>query len=87
MFFIVALLYLSTAVRKCVPTYCIIPLAELQSPAFPLSLLCAQAVEEDMTQRTRPMDRLVCGDVGFGKTEVALRAVYRSVRSNRQVCV
>jgi transcription-repair coupling factor (superfamily II helicase) len=32
------------------------------------------------------MDRLVCGDVGFGKTEVAVRAIYRAVRSGRQVC-
>jgi transcription-repair coupling factor (superfamily II helicase) len=31
------------------------------------------------------MDRLVCGDVGFGKTEVAVRAVYRTVCSGRQV--
>ena len=35
----------------------------------------------------RPMDRVVCGDVGFGKTEVALRAVFAAARSGRQVCV
>jgi transcription-repair coupling factor (superfamily II helicase) len=36
-------------------------------------------------QRTRPMDRLVCGDVGFGKTEVACRAAYRVLSAGRQV--
>ena len=38
----------------------------------------------DMEQ-SRPMDRLVCGDVGFGKTEVAIRAAFKSVMSGRQV--
>ena len=38
-----------------------------------------------MINNTRPMDRLVCGDVGFGKTEVAIRAIYRAVLSNKQV--
>ena len=38
-----------------------------------------------MINNTRPMDRLVCGDVGFGKTEVAMRAIYRAVLSNKQV--
>ena len=35
----------------------------------------------------RPMDRVICGDVGFGKTEVALRATFAAVRNGRQVCV
>ena len=35
----------------------------------------------------RPMDRLVCGDVGFGKTEVALRAAFVAVMSGKQVAV
>jgi transcription-repair coupling factor (superfamily II helicase) len=35
----------------------------------------------------RPMDRVVCGDVGFGKTEVALRAAFVAARAGRQVCV
>lgn len=35
----------------------------------------------------RPMDRVVCGDVGFGKTEVALRAVFAAARAGRQVCL
>ncbi|MFD2190314.1 transcription-repair coupling factor [Pistricoccus aurantiacus] len=45
-----------------------------------------QAVIDDMTA-PRPMDRVVCGDVGFGKTEVAMRAAFLAVNSNRQVVV
>lgn len=44
------------------------------------------AVLKDM-QSSRPMDRLVCGDVGFGKTEVAMRAAFMSVHNNKQVAV
>ncbi|GHE19848.1 transcription-repair coupling factor [Halomonas urumqiensis] len=44
------------------------------------------AVIEDMTAQ-RPMDRVVCGDVGFGKTEVAMRAAFLAVHSGRQVVV
>ena len=38
-------------------------------------------------ERTRPMDRLICGDVGFGKTEVAIRTAFKSVQGGRQVAV
>ncbi|MCL7930034.1 transcription-repair coupling factor [Halomonas llamarensis] len=44
------------------------------------------AVIEDMTS-PQPMDRVVCGDVGFGKTEVAMRAAFLAVQSGRQVVV
>ncbi|MDX1756627.1 MAG: transcription-repair coupling factor [Marinobacter sp.] len=45
-----------------------------------------EAVIEDMTNE-RPMDRLVCGDVGFGKTEVAMRAAFIATHSGKQVAV
>ncbi|HWA88195.1 MAG TPA: transcription-repair coupling factor [Opitutus sp.] len=38
-------------------------------------------------ERTRPMDRLICGDVGFGKTEVAIRAAFKAVEGGRQVAL
>ncbi len=38
-------------------------------------------------ERTRPMDRLICGDVGYGKTEVAMRAAFKAIDSGRQVAV
>jgi transcription-repair coupling factor (superfamily II helicase) len=45
-----------------------------------------KAVKEDMEQ-PYPMDRLVCGDVGFGKTEVAIRAAFKAVTDGKQVAV
>ncbi|MDJ0790097.1 MAG: transcription-repair coupling factor [Myxococcota bacterium] len=48
-----------------------------------------QAIEDVLAdlQRNRPMDRLVCGDVGYGKTEVAARAAYKAVMDGKQVAV
>lgn len=45
---------------------------------------CFDDVAYDMTRSRTPMDRLVCGDVGFGKTEIAMRAIFRAVQNNRQ---
>ncbi|HEX5579162.1 MAG TPA: transcription-repair coupling factor, partial [Candidatus Limnocylindria bacterium] len=45
-----------------------------------------EEVKGDMLRR-RPMDRLVCGDVGYGKTEVALRAAFKAVQDGKQVAV
>ena len=45
-----------------------------------------QEVKADM-ESDRPMDRLVCGDVGFGKTEVAIRAAFKAVDNSKQVAV
>jgi transcription-repair coupling factor (superfamily II helicase) len=52
----------------------------------PDQLAAIHAVIQDMVSG-RPMDRLVCGDVGFGKTEVALRAAFLAVADGRQVAV
>jgi transcription-repair coupling factor (superfamily II helicase) len=45
-----------------------------------------QDVKEDM-ERPIPMDRLICGDVGFGKTEVAIRAAFKAVQDSKQVAI
>ena len=47
-------------------------------------LKAIEQVKEDMVWRAKPMDRLVAGDVGFGKTEVAMRALFRSCLNKRQ---
>src|SRR6185436_11834618 len=43
-------------------------------------------VKRDM-EADRPMDRLICGDVGYGKTEVAVRAAFKAVQDGRQVAI
>ncbi len=49
-------------------------------------IAAADEIKEDM-MRAAPMDRLLCGDVGFGKTEVALRAAYKAVLAGKQVAI
>ncbi len=49
-------------------------------------LLSIEEVKRDM-ESDRPMDRLICGDVGFGKTEVAIRAAFKAVMSGKQVAI
>ncbi len=50
----------------------------------PDQLTAIQSIKDDM-HRSQPMDRLLCGDVGFGKTEVAMRAAFKAVESGYQV--
>ena len=82
------------ATRKSLPGIVYGPDSEWQAAfeaAFPFEetgdqLAAIEAVKKDM-QATCPMDRLLCGDVGFGKTEVAVRAAFKAVMDGKQVAV
>ncbi|MDE6450427.1 MAG: DEAD/DEAH box helicase, partial [Muribaculaceae bacterium] len=82
------------AARKDEQGYCFSPDSYLQhelEASFvyedtPDQLSATQAVKADM-ESPRPMDRLVCGDVGFGKTEVAIRAAFKAAVDSKQVAV
>ncbi|MDR1789696.1 MAG: transcription-repair coupling factor [Opitutaceae bacterium] len=82
------------AVREAAPGHAFAPDTDWQrgfEAAFPFTetpdqLAAIRATKADM-ERARPMDRLICGDVGFGKTEVALRAAFKAVQDGRQVVV
>jgi transcription-repair coupling factor (superfamily II helicase) len=52
----------------------------------PDQLKATQDVKQDM-ESSRPMDRLICGDVGFGKTEVGIRAIFKAVTSDKQAAL
>jgi transcription-repair coupling factor (superfamily II helicase) len=52
----------------------------------PDQLTTMEEIKQDM-QRTRPTDRLICGDVGYGKTELAIRAAFKAIDNGKQVAV
>ncbi len=80
------------AKRECTPGYRYSPDTELQSEfenTFVYSetddqIKAIEQVKGDM-EKPRPMDRLLCGDVGYGKTEVAMRAAFKAVMDSKQV--
>ncbi len=82
------------AARKSAPGFAFLPDDDWQrsfEEAFPFDetedqLTCAADIKKDMEQ-PHPMDRLLCGDVGFGKTEVAFRAVMKCVLSGKQAAI
>ena len=82
------------AAREVVQGHAFSPDAAWQSEleaSFPYvetedQLVAIESVKHDMEQ-PRPMDRLICGDVGYGKTEVALRAAFKAVMDGKQVAI
>ena len=82
------------AERQAAPGYAFSPDIDMQSDferRFPYDetddqLRCVDEIKSDM-QKSCPMDRLLCGDVGFGKTEVALRAVFKCICDGKQAAI
>jgi transcription-repair coupling factor (superfamily II helicase) len=82
------------AKRETLPGHAFAPDSEWQrelEASFPYietedQLVAIEAVKQDM-EKPRPMDRLICGDVGYGKTEVALRAAFKAIMDGKQVAV
>lgn len=82
------------AKRKAQPGFAYTPDSYLQNELeasfiyedTPDQLKATEAVKQDMEKQT-PMDRLICGDVGFGKTEVAIRAAFKAATDGKQVAV
>ncbi len=82
------------AKRKSQPGFSFTPDSYLQNELeasfmyedTPDQLKATIAVKEDMESST-PMDRLICGDVGFGKTEIAVRAAFKAVADSKQVAI
>ncbi|MCR6545342.1 transcription-repair coupling factor [Dehalobacterium formicoaceticum] len=82
------------AAREAVQGYAFSPDTVWQKEfedAFPFpetedQLKAVQEIKNDM-EKSKPMDRLLCGDVGYGKTEVALRAAFKAVMDGKQVAV
>lgn len=82
------------AKRKSQPGFAYAPDSYLQNELeasfmyedTPDQLKATIAVKEDMESST-PMDRLICGDVGFGKTEIAVRAAFKAVTDSKQVAI
>lgn len=82
------------AVRAAIPGYAFPPDTDWQrefEATFPYQetpdqLAAIDEIKADL-QRPRPMDRLLCGDVGYGKTEVAIRAAFKAIDNGRQVAV
>jgi transcription-repair coupling factor (superfamily II helicase) len=82
------------AQRQAMPGYAFSPDTEYQrefEALFPYEetpdqLRAVEEIKRDMEQ-PRPMDRLLCGDVGYGKTEVAIRAAFKAVMDHKQVAV
>ena len=60
--------------------------AEFPYEPTPDQVTSAEEIKQDM-QRARPMDRLLCGDVGYGKTELAMRAAFKAAEFGKQVAV